>query len=102
MTVEINWARSWINREDGHGTLYLENDDADYAAWKFYEDSERVQEFNSTGDTVSWQWENPGCDVQDITLSPSLKYEGGIGPNFHIFIRNGEIQHCGDCQCGCD
>ena len=98
MTVQINGGRI---RDDGTGgVLYLgHSDGSDYASWPFHINGE---DSNMPGENV-WDWENPNeaDGPHDVTLSPSLKYEGGIGPNFHIFIRNGEIEHCGDCRCGC-
>lgn len=104
MTVQIDWARSRIPADGGEGSLFLVNSATgdDYHHWPFYDDPERADEFSATGDTNAWHWENPDDDPQDITLSPSLKYDGGIGPNFHIFVRDGEIEHCGDCKCGCN
>lgn len=97
MTVEIHGGRM---RDDGKGgVLYLVNSDgSDYAAWPFHIDGE---DSDMAGENV-WTWENPEVtSYRNVTLSPSLKYEGGIGPNFHIYIREGEIEHLGDCACGC-
>lgn len=102
MTVQIDWGRTYITEDSG--VLYLTHSETgdDYAAWQFFADQRKVNEYNSKWSSESWKWENQGCDLRDLTLSPSLKYEGGIGPNFHIFVRGGEIEHCGDCQCGCE
>lgn len=98
MTVYIAGGR--IRDDNTGGVLYLAHEDgSDYASWPFHVNGEGG---NMPGPNV-WVWENPeeATRPHEVTLSPSLKYEGGIGPNFHIFIKNGEIEHCGDCKCGC-
>lgn len=100
MTVEIDFERSTINDGDGVGgwlVLHDPDKDEDYASWPFYAadyDGDRVD--------MHWTWENPDAPLEDITLSPSLVLEQDDPNTFHIFVRDGEIEHCGDCQCGCN
>lgn len=97
MTLEFRVNRV---RDDGKGgTLILKEPEsgADYATWPFHVDGE---DSNMPGENV-WTWKNPDEPRRNITLSPSLLYDGGIGPYFHLYIRDGEIEHLSDCECGC-
>ena len=101
MTLQIAFDAPGTSLTDDErgGTLILREPDSgsDYATWSFHVDGE---DSNMPGPHV-WEWENPDEPIEDVTLSPSLRYQGGIGPDFHVFIKNGEVEHCGDCQCGC-
>jgi len=99
MPVVIGGGR--IRDDDKGGVLYLSHTDgSDYASWPFHVDGEDSQ---MPGENV-WTWQNPeqADSPFEVTLKPSLKYDGDMGAHFHIFIQNGEIQHCGDCKCGCN
>lgn len=100
MTLEIDFDHPGtciINEKRGSLILKEPETNSDYASWEFHVD----------GDDADlpypnvWTWENPDDPIEDVTLSPSLQYRGGIGPDFHVFIKDGEIKHCRDCQCGC-
>lgn len=99
MTVEIDFGRSYLNRNIGKATVYLiePETDSDYHSFSAYTDA-----YDGNRVDPHWTWENPDADLLDITLSPSIAHWGSIGPDFHIYIRNGEIEHLGDCECGCD
>jgi len=98
MVVQFHVSRIRDDRTGGTIIIKDPQTNSDYARWTFHVDGE---DSNMPGENV-WKWENPNEDKSNLTLSPSLKYEGGIGPHFHIFIRDGEIEHCGDCECGCE
>lgn len=47
-------------------------------------------------DAERWHWDG---DEQCPTLSPSVRHFIISGPTTcHYFVRNGQIQYCGDCQ----
>lgn len=99
MTLQIDLSQSCIHGSGDHGHLvFVEPEtDSDYASWPFHVDGEA----GGLAYENVWTWDNPDDALEDVTLSPSLKYEGGIGPSFHVFVRDGEIEHCSDCECGC-
>lgn len=103
MTVQIDWEHPGTGLDDGEesGFLMLHNpeDDVDYASWPFHV---TPSQHYMHGDGHVWEWRNPEDDIENITLSPSLLLTWDDPNTFHIFVRNGEIQHCGDCQCGCE
>jgi len=98
MTVQINWEHSRITNEEERVELILENPEKDesYASWMAYSDKWEGNKIDTF-----WTWENPEEPIEDVTLSPSLKLNWDDPNTFHIFVKNGEIEHCGDCQCGC-
>lgn len=100
MSVEIDLDRSVVSDDGLGGWLVLVNPEKeiDYASWPFSVPSERDQ----IPDANEWDWKNPDDSLEDITLSPSLKLEWDDDKYpFHIFIRGGDVDHCGDCKCGC-
>lgn len=97
MTVQYSVQSVRDDRTGGFLHITEPDTDSDYASWPFHVDGEGD---DMPGENV-WVWENPDESTDELTLSPSLRYEGGIGPHFHIFIKGGEIEHCGDCECGC-
>lgn len=102
MSVQINYDAPGTGIGDGgrSGFLILDNPDREisYASWPFHVNPD---EHYLADETHVWEWENPDDPIEDITLSPSLKLEWDEPNTFHIFIRDGEVEHCGDCQCGC-
>jgi hypothetical protein len=48
-----------------------------------------------------WTWENPNEPLERVAFSPSIISHVGDRQMFHIFVKNGKIEHCSDCQCGC-
>lgn len=102
MTVQIDFDSPGTEVDDGgeSGFLILRNPERDehYASWPFHvnPDAHHLSEATNV-----WKWENPSDPIEDITLSPSLRLDNDSLGSFHIYIRDGEIEHCGDCQCGC-
>jgi len=98
MTVEINFENSNIRGDGKIVELNLEDTDKDnnYASWMGYAESYEGPKIDT-----HWTWENPDEPLENVTLSPSLILKQDDPNTFHIFIKNGEIEHCGDCQCGC-
>jgi len=98
MTVEINHEATRTVGGGGRGFVNLtDTDGTKYADWPFYSESYKGSKIEPY-----WTWENPDDPLEDITLSPSLILEWDEPNTFHIFVRGGEIEHCSDCQCGCD
>ena len=102
MTVEIDFGHPGTGLDDGErsGFLILRNPEREenYASWPFH--ITPPEHYMNDGGHV-WKWENPGDPIEEITLSPSLLLEWDEPNTFHIYVRGGEIEHCGDCQCGC-
>lgn len=103
MTVEIDFEHPGTGLDEGgeSGFLMLHNPEKDetYASWPFHVIPS--EHYIHGPDAPVWKWENPDDPIADITLSPSLLLEWDDPNTFHIFIRDGEVEHCGDCQCGC-
>lgn len=102
MTVEIDWERSEIVKPGEECSITTVNPDnlggdTPYTIHAFAKGSE-PQDSMSTW----WTWENPGEPLRDVTLSPSIILHFGDSQQFHIYLRGGEIEHLGDCQCGCE
>ncbi|MWG36573.1 hypothetical protein [Halomarina oriensis] len=99
MTVQIDFEAS--NTTGEYGNLRLRNPerDCDYASWPFVADGQEADRRTADGNTT-WHWTNPDEPLGDITLAPSLKLDWDED-GFHIFVRDGEIEHCSDCACGC-
>lgn len=98
MVVEIKLDNTRLVGEGDRGFLNLQDEDKDedYASWPFYS-----KHYEGSKMEPHWTWENPDEDLENITLSPSLILEWDDPNTFHIFIKNGEVEHCSDCQCGC-
>lgn len=104
MTVQIDFDSDGTALDSGEksGFLILTNIEKgeNYGSWPFHVTPE--EHYIHGVDSPVWKWQNPGEPLENITLSPSLKLEWDEPNTFHIFIRNGEVEHCSDCQCGCD
>jgi len=102
MTVQIDWEGSYVDEDDGRACVVLENPERGmkYGAFMAFADHEDVEEFNEEWEPVAWDWKNPGCDLRDVTFSPSIIVNWDE-QQFHIFIKEGEIEHCQNCNCGC-
>lgn len=100
MTVEIDFDATGINDDRTGGWLDLHNPDEDvtYGSFPIHEDGD---ESDHVAGRPIWKWENPDDPVEDMTLHPSIKLDWEEN-GFHIFVRDGEIDHCGDCGCGCN
>lgn len=103
MVVEIDYDHDGTGVDDDGegGFLILKDPDKGmtYASWPFHVTPS--QHYIHDSDVHVWKWENPDEPIEDITLAPSLKLEWDDPNTFHIFIWDGEVEHCGDCQCGC-
>lgn len=102
MPVEIDFEHpgTGVEEEGVHGFLILHDPEKEvsYASWPFHINP---SEHYMADSGHVWEWKNPGQPIEDITLSPSLLLEWDEPNTFHIHIRDGEVQHCADCQCGC-
>lgn len=101
MTVQIDFDHPGTSIDNGgeSGFLMLHNPESgdDYASWPFHTHPNE----HYMSDTNVWKWENPNEKLENITLSPSLVLEWGEPNTFHIYIKDGEVIHLNDCQCGC-
>lgn len=101
MTVQIDWADSTADADEGVCWLTLTNPEkpgGDHlGSFAGYADNSVVPDDSG----VWWTWANPSEPLENVTFSPSLIHHVGDKQMFHIFIRGGEIEHCGDCECGC-
>jgi len=102
MTVKIDWEQSYVNEEDGRALVSLSNPEKDskYGSFVAFSSRDDVEEFNDGSEAIAWDWENPGCGLKDVTFSPSLILNWDE-QEFHIYIREGEVVHCQNCNCGC-
>lgn len=100
MPVQIDFEATTLNADGTGGFLRLTNPerDEDYASWPFHV---RPDDHPLAGETNVWEWDNPDDPLDSISLSPSLKLTWDEPNTFHVFVDAGEIEHCGDCQCGC-
>lgn len=96
MTVYIAFEQSRL-LEGEHVTLVLRDDETgeSHGSFRAYAPGARVP--GPDDEETWWDWGNPNAKLEDVTFSPSLRLPG----EFHIYVRNGEIEHCGDCPCGC-
>lgn len=103
MVVQINFERSEADHDRGQCRLVLENPEKGggdtLGTYRGYAGGARVNDPGSVG--TWWMWENPQEPLKDVTFSPSLITYIGDRQMFHIFIRDGKVEHCGDCECGC-
>lgn len=101
MAVQIDFDSpgTEINDDGKSGYLILHDPEKDesYASWPFY-----ARDYEGPRISTHWTWENPDDALSEITLSPSLMLQWDEPNTFHVFIRGGEVEHCSDCQCGCD
>lgn len=95
MTVYIAFGQSSAGEDVV--TLVLRDDESgeSHGSFRGYASGARVPD--PSDEETWWEWENPNAELEDVTLSPSLRLPG----EFHIYIRGGEIEHCNDCPCGC-
>ncbi len=96
MTVKIDWVKSHADGDRGALILYNDETDTHYGSWPFKTNPDFA------GEKHIWKWETPDAPLEEITLSPSLRLDNEVLGPFHIFVRDGEIEHCGDCKCGCE
>ena len=98
MTATINFDHSSADREAGICWLHIDNPDkpgGDFlGAFQGYSDE-------GSPDETWWTWENPDEPLESVTFSPSIILHFGDTQMFHVFVRDGELDHCGDCECGC-
>ena len=98
MVAKINFEKSSTDPAEGICSLRIDNPDKDggdsLGSFRGYADG-------GPSDEVWWTWENPNEPLEDVTFSPSIILHFGDTQAFHVFVRDGELDHCGDCQCGC-
>ena len=98
MTAQINFEQSSVDRDAGICWLHIDNPDKDggdfLGSFQGYADG-------GPSDETWWTWENPDDPLEDVTFSPSIILHFGDTQMFHVFVRGGELDHCGDCNCGC-
>lgn len=76
----------------GEGMVTLEHEKSSIAIPFSTEWPESGRDVSKPPNTAGWNWDG---DEDSPTLSPSIDID-----DIHIFIENGEIQHCRDCKCG--
>lgn len=101
MVAEINFDQSGIARDAGICWLHIDNPDKDggdvLGSFQGYADGDGP----SDGTETWWTWENPDEPLENVTFSPSIILHFGDTQMFHAFVRDGELDHCTDCKCGC-